>query len=142
MWAACIPLHSNGRYGSTRVGVSGPKEDDEVGEQRHARGTLGGTQYRKKNWQIPKYRVKNRRNTDTAYIFGLAYLKLYPSRVFISSIYAPAINLSRCEETWDDLELIGTTIEKDVLPISSQIICQKLGNHLLLIESLKNTDVH
>ena len=46
--------------------------------------TLGGTQYRTKNWQIPKYRrVKNRRNTDTAFIFGLAYLKLYPSRVFV-----------------------------------------------------------
>ena len=51
-------------------------------------GTLGGggvpiPQYRKKNWQIPKYRVKNRRNTDTAFIFGHAYLKLYPSRVFV-----------------------------------------------------------
>ena len=45
---------------------------------------------------------------------------------------------------WDDLELIGTTNEKDTLPISSQIICQKLcnGNHLALIQSLKNTDVH
>ena len=40
-------------------------------------------QYRKKNWEIPKYRVKNRRNTDTAFIFGHAYLKLYPSRVFV-----------------------------------------------------------
>ena len=35
-------IHSNGRYGSTRVGVSGPKEGDEVGEQRHARGDIGG----------------------------------------------------------------------------------------------------
>ena len=25
-------------------------------------------QYRKKKWQIPKYRVENRLNTDTAYI--------------------------------------------------------------------------
>ena len=65
-------------------------------------GTLGGTQYPKKNWQIPKCRVKNRRNIDTAYIFGHAYLKLDPSRVFvyiISSVYAPAINLSHWEET-------------------------------------------
>ena len=46
-------------------------------------GTLGGTQYRKKNGQIPKYRVKNRRNIDTAFIFGHAYSKLYPSRVFV-----------------------------------------------------------
>ena len=55
------------------------------------RGHCGGgggypiPQYRKKNWQIPKYRVKNRRNTDTAFIFGHAYLKLYPSRVFVYS---------------------------------------------------------
>ena len=40
-------------------------------------------QYHKKNWEIPKYRVKNRRNTDTAFIFSHAYLKLYPSRVFV-----------------------------------------------------------
>ena len=40
-------------------------------------------QYRKKNWQIPKYRVINRRNTDTAFIFGHAYLKVYSSRVFV-----------------------------------------------------------
>ena len=39
--------------------------------------------YRKKNWQIPKYRVKNRRNTDTAFMIGHVYLKLYPSRVFV-----------------------------------------------------------
>ena len=32
------------------------------------RETLGGTQYRKKKWQIPKYRVENRLNTDTAYV--------------------------------------------------------------------------
>ena len=56
-------IHSNGRYGSVRVGVSGPKEGDEVREHGHAGGEIGGypiPQYRKKNWQIPKYRVKNR----------------------------------------------------------------------------------
>ena len=34
------------------------------------RGTSGGTQYRntvRKKWQIPKYRVENRLNTDTTY---------------------------------------------------------------------------
>ena len=46
-------------------------------------GTLGGTQYRNTIGKIGKYRVKNRRNTDTAFIFGHAYLKLYPSRVFV-----------------------------------------------------------
>ena len=46
-------------------------------------GTLGGTQYRNIIGKIDKYRVKNRRNTDTAFIFGHAYLKLYPSRVFV-----------------------------------------------------------
>ena len=33
-------------------------------------GGIGGypiPQYRKKKWQIPKYRVENRLNTDTAY---------------------------------------------------------------------------
>ena len=42
-------------------------------------GDIGGypvSQYRKKNWQIPKYRVENRRNTDTAIMIVHAYLKL------------------------------------------------------------------
>ena len=52
------------------------KKGDEVGEQHHARRGgkhSGGTQYRKKNWQIPKYHVKNRQNADTAFLFGHAY---------------------------------------------------------------------
>ena len=77
-------------------------------------GTLGGTQYR--NWQIPKYRVENRPNTDTTFMIGDAYLTLYPSHVFfffnISSTYTPEINLNLREKTWEDLELIGTTMEK------------------------------
>ena len=40
-------------------------------------------QYRKKNWQIPKYRVNNRRNTDAAFMIGHVYLKLYPFRSFV-----------------------------------------------------------
>ena len=36
----------------------------------HSEGDIGGypiPQYRKQKWQIPKYRVENRLNTDTAY---------------------------------------------------------------------------
>ena len=40
-------------------------------------------QYRKKNWQIPKYRVENRRNIDTAFMIGHAYVTLYLSRMFV-----------------------------------------------------------
>ena len=51
------------------------------------KGDIGGypiPQYpKKKNRQIPKYRVEYRRNTDTAFMIGHAYLKLYPSRVFV-----------------------------------------------------------
>ena len=49
-------------------------------------GDIGGypiPQYRKKNWQIMKYRVENRQNTDTIFMIGNAYLKFYPSRVFV-----------------------------------------------------------
>ena len=57
-------------------------------------------QNRTKNWQIPKYRVENVRNTDTAFMIGNAYLTLYPSRVFfIAGIYTPETNLSLREKT-------------------------------------------
>ena len=70
-------------------------------------GDIGGypiPQYRTKNLQIPKYRVENLRNTDTAFMIGDAYLTLYPSReffffFFISSMYTPEINLSLREKT-------------------------------------------
>ena len=55
-------------------------------------GDIGGypiPSYRKKKWQIPKYRVENRLNTDTAYFnhiynhwTGSAYLWLLPSSAF------------------------------------------------------------
>ena len=47
-------------------------------------------------------------------MIGDAYLTLLSiSRVFfISSMYTPEINLRLSEKTWEDLELIGTTIEK------------------------------
>ena len=78
--------------GQRLQGSANLKKGDEVGEQRKARGgggVVGGhweyqiLQDRKKNWQIPKYCVKNRRNTDTAFIFGHAYLKVYASRVIV-----------------------------------------------------------
>ena len=40
-------------------------------------GDIGGypiLQYRKTNWQIPKYCVENRQNTDTAFMIGHTYL--------------------------------------------------------------------
>ena len=52
-------------------------------------------------------------------MIGHAYFTLYPSRVFfISSMYTPEINLSLREKT-EDLELVGTTIEKPGYWISS-----------------------
>ena len=61
---------------------------------------MGGIQYRNTVRKIPKYRVENRRNTDTAFMIGHAYLTLYPSRVFfISSMYTPEIKLSLREKT-------------------------------------------
>ena len=49
-------------------------------------GDIGGypiPQYRKKIFQIPKYRVENTRNTNTQFMIGHVFLKLYPSRVFV-----------------------------------------------------------
>ena len=40
-------------------------------------------QYCKKNLQILKFCVKNWWNIDTVFMMGHAYLKLYPSRVFV-----------------------------------------------------------
>lgn len=68
-------------------------------------------QYRTENWQIPKYRGEHGRNTDTAFMF-----------FFISSMYTPHINLSLREKTCEDLELIGTAIEKPAHWISYHII--------------------
>ena len=46
-------------------------------------------------------------------MIGDAYLMLYPSRVFfLSELVYTEMNLSLSEETWEDLELIGTKIEK------------------------------
>ena len=86
MWAACISLHTFQR--TLRVSACRGQRT----WRKTSNAMLGGNicrypipQYRKKNGQIPKYRVKIWRNTDTAFIFGHAYLKLYPSRVFVYS---------------------------------------------------------
>ena len=57
-------------------------------------GDIGGypiPQYRQKNWQIPKYRDKNRRDTDTVFTTGYAY----PSRVFFFFFFFFFFFLSR-----------------------------------------------
>ena len=41
-------------------------------------------QNRNINWQIPKSRVENRRNTGTAFMIGHPYLELHPSSVMTS----------------------------------------------------------
>ena len=55
-------------------------------------------------------------------MIGHVYLKLYPSRVtlFISSMYAPEINLRHCEETLEDLDKYNDRKARslDALPIS------------------------
>ena len=83
------------------------------------RGTLRGTQYRntvRTVWQIPKYRVENRPNTNNAFMIGDAYFTLYPSRVFFflisqARIHQKSTSTFAIEKTWEDLELISTTIE-------------------------------
>ena len=53
---------------------------------------IGGTQYCytvRKLGKYLKYRVENRRNTDTAFMIGHAYLKLYPSRVSVYLKHVP-----------------------------------------------------
>ena len=55
-------------------------------------------------------------------MIGHVYLKLYPSRVtlFISSMYAPEINLRHCEKTLEDLDKYNDRKARslDALPIS------------------------
>ena len=71
------------------------------------RGTFGGTQYRNTVRKIGKYRY---RIYDLWRLLNVVSI----SRVFfnISSMYTPEINLNPREKTWEDLALIGTTIEK------------------------------
>ena len=63
------------------------------------RGALGGypiPQYRKKKWQLPKYRVESRLNTDTAYFNHIPHTYgcfHHLARFFISGIYAPDVHV-------------------------------------------------
>ena len=70
-------------------------------------GDVGGypiPQYRKKYWQIPKYCVKNRPNTDTTVMIGHVYLKLCSiTRVCLPQPCMHQNNLRHCEKTWEDL---------------------------------------
>ena len=64
-----------------------------------------------RKWTKYRYRIYDR------WRFLSDYLILYPSRVFFFfylSLYTPEMNLSLSEKTWEDLELIGTKIEKPV----------------------------
>ena len=76
---------------SSKTNISKFQFDQESGRRRttmwmyYLEGDIGGypiPQYRTKTWQIPKYRVENGRNTDTAFMMGDAYSTLYPSRDF------------------------------------------------------------
>ena len=58
-----------------------------TGDALQREALRGGTHYCKQNWEILKYCVANWPNTDTAFrsvYIGHIYLKLHPSRVFIS----------------------------------------------------------
>ena len=74
-------------------------------------------QYRKKNWQIPKYRVENRRNTDTPFYDRSRLLNVLSiSRVF----YLKHV----CTRNQPQPSRENVTISRkarllDVLPISS-----------------------
>ena len=81
-------------------------------------------QYRMKNWQIPKYRVENGRNTDTAFMIGDAYLTLYPSRVFfyVKHVYTrnqPQPSRENVRRSRIDRYNDRKARSLDVLPISS-----------------------
>ena len=57
-------------------------------------------QCRKKNWQIPKYRGENRRNTKTVFIDRSRLREVVSiSNVCLSSMYTPLSQLSHCEKT-------------------------------------------
>ena len=71
------------------------------------RRTLGGAQYCNLVWQ----KLANL-NSEIPHWKTTKYW-------YCISDYAPAINLSHCEKTWEDDKLISTMIKKHFLPISS-----------------------
>ena len=109
-------------------------------KQKLIEGDIGGypiLQYPKKNRQIPKYGVKNRRNTNTAFMIRHDYLKLNPPCVFVylKHVYTrnqPQLsreNVGRLRINWYNDRKAWSL---DVLAISSWSNCQKLRNHLPL----------
>ena len=87
--------------------------------KRFKRGTLEDSQYcicHTKNWQISKYRVENGRNTDTLYRIYDRWRLL--NVVSISHVFSCQACIhqkstsSFARKTWEDLELICTSIEK------------------------------
>ena len=100
-----IPTDVTGQWTLRKIEKGG-----EVGEQRHAGGgALGGTQYRKTVRKIGKYR--NTVSKSTKY----RYCIYFRSRLLKRCIHL-AWNETKRETTsnW-----VGSTIEKDALPISS-----------------------
>ena len=92
-------------------------------------------QYRTKNWQIPKHRVENGRNTDSVFMIGDAYLTLYPSRVFfnLKHVYArnqPQPSRENVRRSRIDRYNDRKARSLDVLPISS---------HRVTVRSLKSS---
>ena len=86
-------------------------------------------QYRIKNWQIPKYRFENRRNTDTAFRIGDAYLNLYPPSVLVCLKYVRSRNQPKVlQENVRRPVFIGSRIEKPGYWMQQQF--QKLCSYL------------
>lgn len=78
------------------------------------RGTLGGTQYCKKNCRILKYCVENQQNRVNSFMIGN-----------LKSMCAPEINPSQCEKMWEDLKFIGVQVGKSDRWMHQQ--CHKLS---------------
>ena len=78
---------------------------------------------------MPKYRVKNRPNTDTAFTISHVYLKLFPSRVFVYLKHMHQKSTSDIA-TKREKTLIGRTIEKPghCMPFQFHRLC----NHTLI----------
>ena len=81
------------------------------------RGTLEGTQYRYTIRKRGKYWNTMLKMDEIPILhfndwWRLLNVVIHLTCFFISSMYTPEINLHLREKTWEDLEFIGTTIEK------------------------------
>ena len=101
-------------------------------------GDIGGypiPQYRTKNWQIPKYRVENGRNTDTAFTIGVSIWFFFYHYFYLKHAYArnqPQPSRENVRRSGIDRYNDRKARSLDVLLISSQSNCQKLCIHLPL----------